>query len=119
MNASGEIVGLLRQILAQEVGRTELARWLARRSLGILESSNGIDRAVVVELDVALGEMQRGRLGGCGLVETAKRLIAELGLDLRTIEEEVWSGGGLRGRLVTTWTGANVRITDVRIAGSA
>lgn len=82
MSASAEITTVLQKILDWEWDRSAMARWLAEHSLRFLESSNEIDRMIVADLDVALGEIQRGAAAYQLLVETANLLTKGLGLEL-------------------------------------
>jgi hypothetical protein len=82
MTASPEIIELVRGILAGEYGRSALAKWLAENSLHFFESPIEADRMIVSDLDVALGEIQKGISGEDLLVDTARFLIKGLGLVL-------------------------------------
>ena len=82
MSVSQEIVKLLADIVDARCGRSELARWLAEHSLRFLESSNDLDGAIIADLDVALGEIQREAEGEQYIRETAWRIVQSLGLSL-------------------------------------
>jgi hypothetical protein len=86
MKASQEITDLLQAVAGRRCGRSELAKWLAERSLAFFESKNTADRMIVADLDAALGEVQRGAKSETFLATTARKLIAGLGLAAASTE---------------------------------
>ncbi len=88
MNASPEVLDLLRSLQNKEIGRAQLAKWLAEYSLRFLDSPNPPDRLVVADLDAALGEIQRQAEPEDYLAVVARRLVYGLMLDLHTLEEK-------------------------------
>jgi len=82
MNVSPEILTLLQRIMNGECDRSALAKWLAEHSLWHFESPDELDRMIVADLDVALGEIQRGTEDDEFLVDTANHLVKGLRLIL-------------------------------------
>jgi hypothetical protein len=82
MNVSSEIQSLLADILQGQCSRADLALWLARFSWRYLESPNEVERAIVADLDAALGEIQSGNEDESFVVAMAHHLVTELDLEV-------------------------------------
>lgn len=103
MNTSPEIIGLLEQIAWGKIGRSLLAEWLAVNSLRFLGSPNVSDRAVMADLDAALGEVQRGVQSEEFLKDVAREL--KMALEQSPAEEQILVD--LSGSSVLIYTGSS------------